>query len=97
MKLLHGVALAAGLLIAGSASAATNLITNGSFETGDFSGWTRTGSVPDGYIASIIKLQLQQQLSGRRVRRARSPGRYRVRSPDPVGNPRRLFRRRRRR
>ena len=40
-----GAALAL-ILGAGSAGAATNLLTNGSFETGDFSGWTVLNTMP---------------------------------------------------
>lgn len=47
MKLWHSAVVAAGLLAAGSASAGTNLIINGSFETGNFSGWTYSGSGAD--------------------------------------------------
>nr|WP_294518791.1 hypothetical protein [uncultured Rhodopila sp.] len=36
--------LAAGLLAASPASATVNLLVNGSFETGDLSGWTLTGN-----------------------------------------------------
>jgi len=85
MKLLHGVALAAGLLIAGSASAATNLITNGSFETGDFSGWTRTGSVPDGFIASIINYNSSSSYPGGAFGEPVPPDDTSSGSPDPVG------------
>lgn len=45
MKLKHilaGVAMAALLPL--SANASSNLLTNGSFETGDFTGWTQSGN-----------------------------------------------------
>jgi PEP-CTERM motif len=49
---------AAGLALAGSASAATNLIVNGSFENGTpanpFVGWTHTGGDTAGFPAVII-------------------------------------------
>jgi hypothetical protein len=42
--LLAMVALAVALLVSAPNSFADNLITNGSFETGDFTGWTPTGN-----------------------------------------------------
>jgi len=52
------VAAAAGLALAGSASASTNLIVNGSFEDGTpanpFVGWTHTGGDANGFPAVII-------------------------------------------
>jgi hypothetical protein len=42
-KFLMGAAFAAFAGLAGQASASTNLIVNGSFETGDFTGWTQGG------------------------------------------------------
>ncbi|MGA7198937.1 MAG: PEP-CTERM sorting domain-containing protein [Roseiarcus sp.] len=42
-KLLAGVAFAATMALAGQVSAA-NLLVNGSFETGDFTGWTEGGN-----------------------------------------------------
>ncbi len=43
--------LAAALATPFFASAATNLVTNGSFETGDLSGWTVTGTASDPGVA----------------------------------------------
>jgi hypothetical protein len=40
--------------IAGAANAATNLLTNGSFETGNFSGWTQTGTTGDAFPEVVI-------------------------------------------
>jgi hypothetical protein len=42
-KLMTGAAFAAMMVLAGQANA-TNLLVNGSFETGDLSGWTFTGN-----------------------------------------------------
>jgi len=43
---VFAAAVAAAALVAGGSQAAVNLITNGSFETGDFTGWTVTGGTP---------------------------------------------------
>jgi len=53
MKIGHGVVatVAALVLGAGGASAGTNLLTNGSFETGNFSGWTQGGN--EGFTSVI--------------------------------------------
>ena len=57
MKLLTIAAVAAGIAVAGSASAATNLISNGSFENG-LVGWSYTGTGddvgPGGHPAVVI-------------------------------------------
>lgn len=46
MKKSHIAILASSVLVAGAfgANASTNLVTNGSFETGDFTGWTVGGN-----------------------------------------------------
>lgn len=44
MKNVFFAAAAVAALVAGGAHAAVNLITNGSFETGDFTGWTQGGN-----------------------------------------------------
>jgi hypothetical protein len=56
MKLLAIAAVAAGIVVAGSANAATNLITNGSFEDNGLAGWTlvSTGSGQGGYSPTVI-------------------------------------------
>ena len=53
MRILTLAAAVAGLAIAGSASAATNLVINGSFESGNVA-WDYTGSPGDGYPVAII-------------------------------------------
>jgi hypothetical protein len=42
------------LAMSASAHAATNLVTNPGFETGDFTGWTIGGAALDGYPASVL-------------------------------------------
>jgi hypothetical protein len=42
-KVLIGAAFAAGVGLSGQANASTNLLVNGSFETGDVTGWTIFG------------------------------------------------------
>lgn len=54
MRLLCVTACAVGLAVAGQASAAVNLLANGSFETGDFTGWTYAGVTPFGTPAVVI-------------------------------------------
>ena len=46
--LLIGVALAVVFSVSAPKIFAQNLLTNGSFETGDFTGWTTGGSSPTG-------------------------------------------------
>jgi hypothetical protein len=41
-RVLSSVAAAAALMFSVSGAHAANLVTNGSFETGDFTGWTNT-------------------------------------------------------
>src|SRR5271165_7590314 len=45
-----GLVLGIGLLV--SAPASANLLTNGSFETGDLTGWTWTGNENDMYVSN---------------------------------------------
>jgi hypothetical protein len=51
---LSAIALASALAVAAPAQAATNLLTNGSFETGDYTGWTLAGTAADGYPSVVI-------------------------------------------
>ncbi|OHB27621.1 MAG: hypothetical protein A2790_16475 [Phenylobacterium sp. RIFCSPHIGHO2_01_FULL_69_31] len=54
MKTLAVAAVAAGLAFAGSADAATNLLTNGSFESG-LSGWTLSSTgAGQGYSPTVV-------------------------------------------
>ena len=50
---MRKIAVATLLAVPLWASAATNLVTNGSFEAG-LSGWTVSGSVGDAYLATVI-------------------------------------------
>lgn len=54
MRLLSVVACATGLAFASQAGAAVNLLTNGSFETGDFTGWSYAGVTPTGFPAVVL-------------------------------------------
>jgi PEP-CTERM motif len=55
MKFLAATAVMAGLVVAGSASAATNLIANGSFEDPTLSGWTlASAGSGTGYSPTVI-------------------------------------------
>lgn len=47
MRFLAATAVTAGLALSSNASAAVNLVTNGSFETGSFAGWTLGGGDAD--------------------------------------------------
>lgn len=49
--LLAAGAAALSLSLPATAFAATNLVTNGSFETGDFTGWTQFGNGADSGVA----------------------------------------------
>lgn len=82
-------AFAATALMASSASAATNLVNNGSFETGDTSGWTYSGVGADlpGHKAVIIPynsgLSYPGGAFGEPIPPDNSVGNN---SPDPVGD-----------
>ena len=54
---MNRLALAAAaclLAMSASAHAATNLVANSGFETGDFTGWALSGPAADGYPATVI-------------------------------------------
>src|SRR4051794_31218171 len=44
--------MAVALLLASAAAARANLITNGGFETGDFTGWTQGGNTDNTSVSS---------------------------------------------
>lgn len=87
-KLLACASGAALLLIAGSASAATNLITNGSFETGDTFAWSYSGVGADlpGHKATIISYNNHDQYPTGAFGELIPPDNSISPSPDPVGN-----------
>src|SRR5687768_7678042 len=86
MRLLCIAALAAGTAFAGQASAAVNLLTNGSFETGDFSGWTYAGVTPSGFPAVIINYNAASPYPIGAFGEAVPPDDTASPSPDPVGD-----------
>ena len=86
MRLLGAMACAAGLAFAGQASAAVNLLTNGSFETGDFSGWTYAGVTPSGFPAVIINYNAAMPYPIGAFGEAVPPDDTASPSPDPVGD-----------
>jgi len=52
LKFLFVLTAVAALSVAYPAKA--NLITNGGFETGDFTGWTRSGNIADAFVAGSV-------------------------------------------
>jgi hypothetical protein len=86
MRLLGAVACAAGLAFAGQASAAVNLVTNGSFETGDFTGWTYAGVTPLGAPAVIIPYNSGAGYPNGAFGEPIPPDNSASPSPDPVGD-----------
>ena len=86
MRLLCIAAFAAGTAFAGQASAAVNLLANGSFETGDFTGWTSAGLTPLGAPAVIIPYNSGASYPGGAFGEPIPPDDTVSGSPDVVGN-----------
>ncbi|MFZ5718963.1 MAG: PEPxxWA-CTERM sorting domain-containing protein [Pseudomonadota bacterium] len=88
MKLIATAAFAAGIAFAGSASAATNLIINGSFETGNTFGWTYNGAGADvpAHQAVIIPYNSGSSYPGGAFGEPIPPDDAVSPSPDPVGD-----------
>ncbi len=87
-KTFTAAAAVAAFAVAGSASAATNLVTNGSFETGDTSGWTYSGSGDDvpAHQATIISYNNSNGYPTGAFGEPIPPDNSVSPSPDPVGN-----------
>lgn len=88
MKLPTVATIVAGVAWAGAASAATNLITNGSFETGNTFGWTYAGVGADvpAHQAVIIPYNSGASYPGGAFGEPIPPDNSVSPSPDPVGN-----------
>src|SRR5688572_19285721 len=86
MRLLCIAACAAGTAFAGQASAAVNLVTNGSFETGDFTGWTYAGVTPLGAPAVIIPYNSAASYPNGAFGEPIPPDNSASPSPDAVGD-----------
>ena len=50
----YGIVISAGVLAASTGIASANLLVNGGFETGDFFGWTYSGTATDNNPAVVI-------------------------------------------
>jgi hypothetical protein len=83
-SLFAGAAVAA-LLIAAPATAAPNLVTNGSFESG-FSGWTLTGTAGDGDPAVVIPYNSTSGYPGGAYGEPIPPDSLAGPDPDAAGN-----------
>lgn len=86
MRLLGAVACAAGLAVAGQAAAAVNLLANGSFETGDFTGWSYVGITPSGAPAVVIPYNSPAGYPGGAFGEPIPPDDSASASPDAVGD-----------
>jgi len=86
MRLLGAVACAAGLAVAGQAAAAVNLLANGSFETGDFTGWSYVGITPSGAPAVVIPYNSPAGYPGGAFGEPIPPDDSPSASPDAVGD-----------
>jgi hypothetical protein len=86
--ILAGAAAASilGLGFAGAANAATNLITNGSFETGNTFAWTYSGAVGDPFPATIIGYNNTNGYPTGAFGELIPPDNSISGSPDPVGD-----------
>lgn len=88
MKFYAFAAAAAALAVAGSANAAVNLVTNGSFEAGTFA-WTYSGSGadvgPGGHPATIISYNNNLGYPAGAFGELIPPDNSVSGSPDPVG------------
>lgn len=87
MRLLGVTACVAALAMAGSAHAA-NLLTNGSFETGDFTAWTYAGGGADvpAHQAVVIPYNSGAGYPGGAFGEPIPPDDTASPSPDPVGD-----------
>jgi hypothetical protein len=86
MRLLSAVACAAGLAFASQATAAVNLLANGSFETGDFTGWSYAGVTPLGAPAVVIPYNSPAGYPNGAFGEPIPPDNSASPSPDPVGD-----------
>jgi hypothetical protein len=89
---IHQIIAASAVVVAGiaglpsAASASTNLLLNGSFETGDFTDWTLSGSANDGYPAVVINYNDPAGYPAGAFGEPIPPANATTVSPDPAGN-----------
>jgi hypothetical protein len=88
MKRFAIAALAASTMVAGSANAAVNLVTNGSFETGNTFAWSYTNSGADSLVhpATVIPYNSNASYPGGAFGEPIPPDNSVSGSPDAVGN-----------
>ena len=86
-KLIFAAAACGALVFGGAASAATNLVENGSFETGDRSAWDYTGVGADTAVhpATVIGYNNTLPYPGGAFGELIPPDDTNSGSPDPVG------------